>query len=137
VVGGTSKATLFYDADCVLCRWTAAKVGAWDRRGRVRLVPLQNGAESDRLLGPMDRERRMASWHLVTCEGDVRSAGRGFAPLLRLLPGGAPLAWLAARAQPLTDALYVLVARHRSALGRLLTQGARRRADEALRRRKA
>ena len=33
----------------------------------------------------------MASWHLVV-DGDVYSGGAAAAPLLRLLPGGRPLA---------------------------------------------
>jgi predicted DCC family thiol-disulfide oxidoreductase YuxK len=127
-------ATLFYDSDCGLCRWTAAKVAAWDRRGAVRLVPLQDRAESDRLLGAMDEPARMASWHLVTPSGEVRSAGRGVAPLLRLLPGGGPPARLVAAIQPLTDRAYRFVAANRSGFGRLIPRGARRRANERLRR---
>jgi predicted DCC family thiol-disulfide oxidoreductase YuxK len=125
-------ATLFYDADCGLCRWTAARVAAWDRRGVIRLLPLQNRAEADRLLGSMDEQTRMASWHLVTADGNVHSAGQGVAPLLDLLPGGGPPARLAAALQPLTDAVYGFVAEHRPALGRLLSRGARARADRRL-----
>ena len=125
-------ATLFYDAACGVCRWTAARVAAWDRRGAVRPVPLQDRAEADRLLGAMDEQTRMASWHLVTTEGEVRSAGQGVAPLLRLLPGGGPLARLAAALQPVTDRAYDFVARHRGAFGRLVPQGARRRASARL-----
>jgi predicted DCC family thiol-disulfide oxidoreductase YuxK len=113
----------------------AAKVAAWDRRREVRLVPLQDRVESDRLLGPMDEETRMASWHLVTADRRVHSAGGAVAPLLRLLPGGRLPARLAATAQPLTGAAYDFVARHRAALGRLVPRGARERADERLRRR--
>jgi predicted DCC family thiol-disulfide oxidoreductase YuxK len=101
----------------------------------VRLVPLQDRTEADRLLGPMDEGTRMASWHLVTADGRVESAGRGVAPLLRLLPGGGPLARVAAAVQPATDAAYRFVADHRSALGRLLPEGAHERADARLRRR--
>jgi predicted DCC family thiol-disulfide oxidoreductase YuxK len=129
-----SEATLFYDRDCGFCRWCLGKVAAWDRRGALRLVPLQDSAAADRLLGPMDEPARMASWHLVTPDGVVHSAGRGFAPLLRLLPGGAPLARLVRAAQPLVDAVYRFVAGHRTAFGRLVSQGAKRRADERIRR---
>jgi predicted DCC family thiol-disulfide oxidoreductase YuxK len=85
----------------------------------------------------MDERTRMASWHLVTPDGRVHSAGRGVAPLLRLLPGGAALGRLASAVQPLTDAAYRFVADHRSAFGRMLPAGARDRADERLRRRAA
>jgi predicted DCC family thiol-disulfide oxidoreductase YuxK len=131
------QATLFYDTDCGLCRWTAAKIAAWDRRGAIRLVTLQDRAQADRLLGPMDEQTRMASWHLVTPDGGVHSAGRGVAPLLRLLPGGAPLARLASALQPFTDAAYCFVANRRSAFGRMLPHRARARADARLRRRAA
>jgi len=122
--------TLFYDADCGLCRWTAAKVAAWDRRGAVRITALQDRGESDRLLGQMDEQTRMASWHLVTPDGRVHSAGRGVAPLLRLLPGGGPAARVAVAVQPLTDRAYRFVAVHRSTIGRLIPRAARDRADE-------
>lgn len=125
-------ATLFYDADCGICRWIAAKVAAWDRRRAIRLVPLQERAEAERLLGEMDEEARMASWHLVTPDGRVHSAGRGVAPLLRLLPGGRPLARLAEAFQPATDVAYGLLAGNRTAIGRVLPRGARRRADRRL-----
>jgi predicted DCC family thiol-disulfide oxidoreductase YuxK len=126
-------AVLFYDADCGLCRWTAAKVAVWDRRGAVRLAALQDQVEADRLLGGMDEQARMASWHLVDADG-VRSGARGVGPLLRILPGGKLPARLAEAAGPATDAAYRFVARHRSAFGRLLSRGARKRADERLRR---
>jgi predicted DCC family thiol-disulfide oxidoreductase YuxK len=125
-----------YDEDCGFCRWAVAKVAAWDRDARLRLVPLQDTAEADRLLAPMDMETRMASWHLVTGGGVVHSAGRGVAPLLRLLPGGGAAARVVEATQPVADAAYRFVAGHRSAFGRLVTRGARRRADERLRRRR-
>lgn len=127
-------ATLFYDADCGLCRWAVAKVMAWDRARAIRFVALQDRAEVERLLSPMDEETRMASWHLVTIEGRIHSAGKGVAPLLRLLPGGGPLARVAAAAHPLTDRLYDFVATRREVFGRLVPRRARERADERLRR---
>jgi predicted DCC family thiol-disulfide oxidoreductase YuxK len=128
------RATLFYDADCRLCRWAVAKILAWDRARAIRFVALQDRAEAERLLSPMDEETRMTSWHLVTSEGRVHSAGKGVAPLLRLLPGGGPPARVAAAAQPLTDRLYDFVAARRAAFGRLVPRWAQERADERLRR---
>ena len=104
----------------------------WDRRRAIRLVPLQDRAETDRFLGGMSEDAQMASWHLVTSDGGVHSAGRGVAPLLRLLPGGRPLARLAVAVQPLTDLAYRFVAGHRTAIGRLLPRRARERADRRL-----
>jgi predicted DCC family thiol-disulfide oxidoreductase YuxK len=123
---------VLYDADCGLCRWTAAKLVAWDRRRILRLVRLQHREHSDRLLGDMDEERRMASWHLVVSDGRVFSGGEALAPLLALLPGGKPIARAVGAAQPLTNAAYRFVADRRSAFGKLLTAGTRRRADARL-----
>jgi predicted DCC family thiol-disulfide oxidoreductase YuxK len=118
---------LLYDRDCGFCRWATGKLLAWDRRGRLRAVALQD-PETERLLPGMDRERRMASWHLMTPGGRSRSAGRAVAPLLRLLPGGTPLAALAEAFPRTTDRLYDVTARHRGRLGALL--GAQRCAVE-------
>ena len=117
------RAVVLYDEDCDFCRWATAKLLAWDRGGRLRAVALQH-PEAERLLPGMDRERRMASWHLMTPDGRVRSAGRAVAPLLRLLPGGAPLAAIADGFPRTTDRLYDWTARHRGGFGARL--GAKR-----------
>lgn len=106
---------LFYDADCGFCRWSVSKILAWDRGQRLHAVPLQ-AAEADEMLPGMTDEDRKTSWHLVT-NGRVRSGGAAVAPLLRLLPGGAPLATLAGLAPSMTDTAYRWVADHRERLG--------------------
>ena len=114
-----SGATILYDADCGFCKWSLGLFLRWDRRDSLRPVALQS-PEADRLLGPMDADTKMASWHLVTPDGEVHSAGRAVEPLMRLLPGGRPFA-AAARAMPrLTDRGYAFVAGHRTPLGRLV-----------------
>ena len=72
-------ATVLYDQDCGFCRWSMAKILAWDRRGALRPVALQ-GPEADRLLPGMDPETKMASWHLLGPDGRVHSAGAAAAP---------------------------------------------------------
>ena len=62
----------------------------------------------------------MASWHLVDDHGKVNSAGAGFAPLLRELPGGWPLAQLADLLPGQAQLAYRLVAENRTPLGRLI-----------------
>ena len=126
------QAVVLYDEDCGFCRWVMGKLLAWDRRGRLRAVPLQ-GLEAARLLPGMDPERRMATWHLVTPDGRVRSAGRAIAPLLRLLPGSTPLAVLAETFPRTTDRLYGWTSRHRGRLGAFL--GAQRCAVDPARKR--
>lgn len=109
---------ILYDADCGFCRRSLRKILAWDRRGHLRAVALQD-READALLPDMDPERKMASWHLVTADGDVHSAGAAVPPLLRLLPGGRPLAAVAGALPGVTEVAYGWVARNRGRLGRL------------------
>jgi predicted DCC family thiol-disulfide oxidoreductase YuxK len=119
LMAANGRAVLLYDADCGFCRWSTARILGWDRRGRIRAVALQD-PEADRLLSGMDLEKRMASWHLVTPDGRVRSAGAGAPELLRLLPGGTPLAVIASTLPGTTERAYRWVADHRDWLGRRL-----------------
>jgi len=82
----------------------------------------------------MPEERRWDSWHIVQ-DGRVSSAGAGFAPLLRLLPGGGPPALLAGRFPRAAERAYRLVADNRSRLGPLVPGAVERRADELIERR--
>jgi predicted DCC family thiol-disulfide oxidoreductase YuxK len=117
------KSILFYDADCSFCRWCVAKILAWDR-GRL-IVPLAiTAADSKLLLANIEPDRRLASWHFRDRSGTVFSAGAAFAPLLRLLPGGSPLAALAPRFPGGVERAYRVVARNRGTLGALLRSGA-------------
>jgi predicted DCC family thiol-disulfide oxidoreductase YuxK len=122
------QSTILYDRDCGFCRWSLAKVLAWDRGRQLRPVALQD-AEADRLLDPMGEDRKMASWHLVDPEGRVTSGGDAAAPLLRLLPGGDPLALLAERLPGATRRAYGWVSENRSRLARPIRRRAVERAD--------
>jgi predicted DCC family thiol-disulfide oxidoreductase YuxK len=110
---------LLYDSDCGFCRWSVDKVLSWDRRQRLRPVALQD-PEADGLLGGMDEDVKMSSWHLVTAEGRVYSAGAAVPRLLRLLPGGRPFAAVFSAFPGVTERLYRLVARNRDRFGRLV-----------------
>jgi predicted DCC family thiol-disulfide oxidoreductase YuxK len=112
-----SEAVILYDADCGFCRWAVDKLLAWDRAGRLRPAALQ-GPEADRLLPGLSDEAKMASWHLVV-DGNRYSGGAAAAPLLRLLPGGRPLARVVAAFPGASDRAYRLVARNRDRFGRL------------------
>jgi predicted DCC family thiol-disulfide oxidoreductase YuxK len=116
-------AVLLYDSDCGFCRWSVDKVLAWDRGGRIRTMELQD-PEAGSLLGGMEPGEKMGSWHLVTPDGRVYSAGAAAPPLLRLLPGGKPLAALLAAYPGFTDRAYRTVARNRDRFGRLVGQTA-------------
>jgi predicted DCC family thiol-disulfide oxidoreductase YuxK len=97
----------------------------------LRPLALQT-AEAQRLLVRMPSDARMSSWHLVDRDGVVHSAGAGFPPLLRLLPGGASLAALTARFPGATERAYRLVSGNRSIFGRWVSDGAKHRADRRI-----
>jgi len=82
-------------------------------------VALQS-AEAEALLPGVDVETRMASWHLVTAEGQVYSAGAAFDPLMRVLGRWRLLGAFARRFPRVTEAGYRWVADHRGLFGRFL-----------------
>ncbi len=110
---------VLYDEDCGFCKWALNGVLAWDRPRRLRAVAIQSD-EGDRLLASVPRARRLDSWHLVSPDGELRSAGAAAAPLARLLPGGAPLAAAFERFPRLTERAYRFVARNRGRFARAL-----------------
>ena len=116
---GSHQAVLLYDEDCGLCRWTTDKILRWDREGKLRPLPLQD-PEADRLLGAMDPEVKMQSWHLVTPDGRVHSAGAAVEPLLRLLPYATPVAAVVRAMPGITARAYRWTADHRDEIGRRL-----------------
>jgi predicted DCC family thiol-disulfide oxidoreductase YuxK len=122
---------VLYDGRCGLCRWTLGVLLRWDRRRALRPVALQS-PEAEQLLAAMAVAERMASLHVALPDGQVASGGAALTALARELPGGAPLARLGAALPALSDRGYRLVAGHRDVLGRLVTAGARRRADSLI-----
>src|SRR3954449_5881750 len=108
-------AVLLYDDDCGLCPWTLAKVLAGDRGARIRPVPIDS-SEGAAFLADLSQPERERSWHLVV-GGSRNSAGKAFPPLLRLLPGGRPLARAAEAVPGLVERVYFFVADNRSRLG--------------------
>jgi predicted DCC family thiol-disulfide oxidoreductase YuxK len=120
-----ARALLLYDGECAFCRWSLRRVLAWDRGRHLRPVALQESRATE-LLAELDEDARMASWHLVEADGTRFSGGAAVAPLMRLLPGGAPLARTAETFPRAVDASYGLIARHRSVLSRLVRRMVRR-----------
>ena len=65
------------------------------------------------------------SWHLVDPQGRRTSAGAAVAPLLDLLPAGAPAAAVARALPGPVERTYRLVALNRATVGRLVGDGGR------------
>jgi predicted DCC family thiol-disulfide oxidoreductase YuxK len=127
---------ILYDADCRFCRWSLGWVLRWDRRRALVPLPLQDPRAAE-LLASMSPGERMSSWHLVVAGGRIASAGAGAAPLLRMLPGGRPLAWVCERVPGAAEAAYARVAASRGALGRRLGEASIARADRLIADRRA
>jgi predicted DCC family thiol-disulfide oxidoreductase YuxK len=104
---------ILYDPDCGFCRVCVAVILRWDRHGRLRPVP---GDDLD-------------SWQLVLPSGTVLSEGDAFPALFRMLPGGAPFAWLTGRFPGVANRGYRWVADRRSGFGRLIPDAVKRWAD--------
>ncbi len=96
-----------------------------------------DAAEAAALVADLTPEQRAASWHLVSPDGRRWSAGAAAPPLLRLLPGGRLPAAALAAAPRATERAYRWVADHRSWLGRLIPDRAKRRADARIARAQA
>jgi predicted DCC family thiol-disulfide oxidoreductase YuxK len=114
---------ILYDEDCGFCRWSLDRLLRWDRHGRLRAAPIQ-GEEGDRLLADLNEHDRLASWHLIAPDGRRYSGGAAAGPMARLLPAGAPVAFLAKTFPRSTDRFYRWVARNRDTLGRRLGEQA-------------
>lgn len=114
-----TQGILVYDDECGFCRWSVEKVLAWDRNNHIRPLALQD-PEAERVLARIEPAARATSWHLATPDGRVYSAGAAAAPLMRLLPGGKPLARLFGRFPRATDRAYRWAARNRDHIGRVV-----------------
>jgi predicted DCC family thiol-disulfide oxidoreductase YuxK len=118
-VTAKGQGVVVYDRDCGFCKWSLDKILAWDRSKRLRAVSIQS-EEGERLLARVDPEVRLDSWHLVSSDGKLFSAGAVAEPLARLLPWGRLLAVVFGAFPGLTEAAYRYVAGHRDRWARLL-----------------
>lgn len=121
---------VLYDEDCAFCKWSVEKILVWDRSERLQALAIQS-EEGERLLARLHPEARLDSWHLVSSDGELFSAGAAAEPLARTLPLGRPLAAGFGTFPRLTERVYRYVAGHRDRWSRLLRIGA----DRELRRR--
>jgi predicted DCC family thiol-disulfide oxidoreductase YuxK len=130
VVSGV-RWTVLYDADCGFCKWLLVTLLRRDREGRLRPIALQR-PEAAELLPDLSSTERMASWHLISPEGERRSGGAAVPELLKMIAGGRPPAAVFARFPRITDHGYKWVAAHRTQLSKLVPGAAKRRANERL-----
>ncbi|MPZ23946.1 MAG: DUF393 domain-containing protein [Dehalococcoidia bacterium] len=116
------RSILLYDDDCRFCRACVDLVGAWDRRGRLALLPFSD-AEAREALSRVDEELRDRSMHIVRPDGRIESAGDAMVGLLDALPGAGWLAWLSRRlgfVHAMVSWVYFAVATRRDFLSRLV-----------------
>jgi predicted DCC family thiol-disulfide oxidoreductase YuxK len=118
-VTADSENIVLYDQDCGFCKWSVDKILARDRSKRLRGVAIQS-EEGARLLAALDPAVRLDSWHLISGDGSVFSAGAAAEPLARILPWGRPLAAAFGAFPGLTEGAYRYVADHRNGWARLL-----------------
>ena len=110
--------TLIYDGDCDFCRRCVRLLARWDTHRRVRTAPFQDaGALAG--LPTIPRAALEAAMQLVTPSGGVLGGARAAPSILRLLPGGRPLAALLhlPGVPALAGRVYAAVARNRHRLG--------------------
>jgi predicted DCC family thiol-disulfide oxidoreductase YuxK len=106
-----------YDGDCGFCKVILAALLRWDRARRIDAAPIQS-ADGERLLSNMPVSERLASWHVINGAGAVHSGGFGLPVAFAVLPGGSPLARIAAWFPRSTSRAYDWVASNRAQLGR-------------------
>jgi predicted DCC family thiol-disulfide oxidoreductase YuxK len=128
MAGSGDPVVVLYDAGCAWCRWSVAKVLAFDLRRLLQPEPIQ-GELGRLLLDGMPEAQQLASAHAVTPDGQVFSGGDAAVPIAAVLPVGAALAALLRAFGGATRAAYALIAGNRSRLGRLVTPAMLERAD--------
>ena len=131
---GGGRWRVLYDADCGLCTWLLAIILRRDRVEQLETVALQRPEAAD-LLADLTPAERMASWHLLSPDGERFSAGEALGPLLRELPRGRLPAAVLARFPGLVNRSYRWVADHRTRLSRWVPASAKRRAADLVRER--
>jgi predicted DCC family thiol-disulfide oxidoreductase YuxK len=122
---------VLYDADCGFCRWAMAWAVRRDHHHVLVTVPIQSPLGSELLVDVVPSDR-LRSAHVVRDNGCRRSGGAAAADVLSVLPPTRALGRLARSLPRTTASLYGVLAARRRILGRLVGNGARRRADDLL-----
>jgi predicted DCC family thiol-disulfide oxidoreductase YuxK len=122
---------VLYDGDCGFCRWATAWALRLDRHDRLAAAPIQSPLGSG-LLAHLSPEERLAAAHAVGPDGRRLSGGAAGASVLEALDRMRLLGRVARRLPRVTERVYKAVAGHRSSIGHLVRESARRRADRLL-----
>ncbi|MBM3478348.1 MAG: DUF393 domain-containing protein [Alphaproteobacteria bacterium] len=110
-----TRATVFYDGACPLCRREIAHYAARDRAGLLAFADIAADPAPLAMIG-IDQAQALARLHVRRADGVVLSGARAFAEIWSCLPRWRLLA-RALRGIPgamaLAEAAYRVVARHR------------------------
>ena len=105
-----AKIDVLYDATCVLCARSKARLQTWPTAGRMRFVALQS-PEARELVPGLPEEQFMGAMHVVE-EGRVYSGADAWFRIMRLSPLWlAWISWIAPRF--LAGPIYAFIARNR------------------------
>jgi predicted DCC family thiol-disulfide oxidoreductase YuxK len=110
--------TLIFDGDCAFCRRSIELLRRWDKDGRLSFVPFQDsGALAT--LPKIPRAELEEAMHLVAPDRGVLKGALALPAILRLVPGGGPLALLCRvpGVPGLLARVYRQIARSRHRLG--------------------
>ena len=103
--------TMLLDGDCGFCRRSGAWVARWDRAGRIEQLPLQDPSVPARF-PQLSRAALEDALHVVDTQGQSWRGAAACGQVVRILPGGALVAWLFRL--PGAEWAYAQVARRRS-----------------------
>lgn len=109
--------TLIFDGECGVCRASVELLRRWDKEGRLSFAPFQD-PEALAPLPKIPRAELEQAMHLVSPDRSVLKGAAALPAILRLVPGGAPLALLSRLpgAPWLAACVYRIVARNRHRL---------------------
>lgn len=110
---GATEVVVLYDGGCRFCRFSAAAMAAWDRSGRLAIVPFRDPLGAT-LAARLPEGERFGSVHARGPDGEIANGPAALGLILSQLPGGPALRAVG------VHRLYWPVARRRGRIGRLV-----------------